>query len=173
MTADPLLADRAAIVGIAQSPFVKAIGRSEAAVAAETVLAALAEAGISPHEVDGYCSSTMENTQEIDLARNIGAGEMRFSTEVGYGGGGGCALVGLAAMAVAHKLANVVVVWRARNRGSGQRPWAAADQPPWTTWTRPYGLIRPVDEVAIVARRYLADHHVSREQLASVALTLR
>src|SRR5208282_1353093 len=44
---------------------------------------------------------------------------------------------------------------------------------PWTTWTRPYGLIRPVDEVAIVARRYLADHHVSREQLASVALTLR
>src|SRR5580692_4434949 len=132
MRGEHLLADRAAVVGIAESPFVKDIGRSESAVAAETVLAALADAGIDPGEVDGYCSSTMENTKEVDLARNIGAGDVRFFAQVGYGGGGGCATVGMAAAAVALGQAKVVVAWRARNRGSGQRPWAADDQPQFT-----------------------------------------
>jgi acetyl-CoA acetyltransferase len=170
---DKHLNDRAAVVGIAESPFMKNIGRSEADVAAETVLAALADAGVDPSAVDGYCSSDMETTLEVDLARNLGAGDIRFFTRVGYGGGGGCAMVGLAATAVATGLAEVVVVWRSRNRGSGERPWASQRQPPWTTWNRPYGLIRPVDEVAMVARRYLHDYGISREQLAAVALTQR
>jgi acetyl-CoA acetyltransferase len=165
--------DRAAVVGVAESPFVKNIGRSEGEVAAETALAALADAGIDPSEVDGYCCSDMETTLEVDLARNIGAGDIGFFARVGYGGGGGCAMVGLAALAVATGQAEVVVVWRARNRGSGERPWASQRQPPWTTWNRPYGLIRPVDEVAMVARRYLHRYGVPREQLAAVALTQR
>ena len=165
--------DRASIVGVAESVFSKSIGRSEEDIAVETVLAALGEAGIAPEEVDGFCSSDMENTQEVDLARNIGAGDARFFAQIGYGGGGGCGLVGLAAMAVTLGQADVVVVWRARNRGSGQRPWASTQQPPWTLWNRPYGLIRPVDEVAMVTRRYLYEYGVSREELAVVALTFR
>lgn len=173
MGADPELADKASIVGIAQSEFSKNIGRSEEAVAVEVVLTALADAGIAPEEVDGWCSSDMESNYEVDLAREIGAKEMRYFARIPYGGGGACAMVGHAALALTHRLADVVVVWRARNRGSGQRPWAAQAQPAWTSWNRPYGLFRPVDEVAMVSRRYLHDFRVTREELASVALNLR
>jgi acetyl-CoA acetyltransferase len=173
MGADQTLADKAAIVGIAQSPFVKNIGRSEAAVAVDVVLSALKDAGIDPKEVDGWCSSDMESNYEVDLAREVGAEKMRFFSRIPYGGGGACAMLGQAALALTHHLCDVVVVWRARNRGSGQRPWAATQQPAWTSWNRPYGLFRPVDEVAMVARRYLYNYGVTREELAHVALTLR
>ena len=80
---------------------------------------------LAPGDVDGLCSYTMEATEEVDIARNLGLGDITFFSQVGYGGGAGCATVGHAAMAVATGQANVVVAWRSRKRGSGQRPWAS------------------------------------------------
>jgi acetyl-CoA acetyltransferase len=40
-------------------------------------------------------------------------------------------------------------------------------------WTRPFGLLRPVDEIAVLARRYLHEFGYARSDLAAVALAGR
>jgi len=170
------LQDAAAIVGIGQTEFAKQIDRPESQLAAEAVVAALADAGIAPDEVDGLCSYTMETTEEVELAKSIGAGDLTFFSQVGYGGGAGCATIGHAAMAIATGQADVVVAWRSRKRGAARsRPWANASsqQSPQAQWTRPFGLLRPVDEVAMLARRYLHEFGGTRESLAEVAMAIR
>jgi hypothetical protein len=51
--------------------------------------------------VDGLSSFTMEPNMEVEIARNLGMGDITFFSQVGYGGGAACATVGHAAMAVA------------------------------------------------------------------------
>jgi acetyl-CoA acetyltransferase len=66
------------------------------------------------------------------------------------------------------------VAWRSRKRGSGGRPWAGKQQPSVAgSWTRPFGLLRPVDEIALLARRYLHETGATRESLADVAVAVR
>jgi acetyl-CoA acetyltransferase len=40
-------------------------------------------------------------------------------------------------------------------------------------WSRPSGLLRPVDEVAMLWRRYMHEYGATREQLANVAIAVR
>ena len=94
-----MLKDAAAIVGIGETAFAKRLEESEKALACRAVLAALDDAGIEPAEVDGFASYTMETTDEVELAKNVGAGDVTFFGQVGYGGGAGPACVGLLAMA--------------------------------------------------------------------------
>ena len=169
-----MLKDAAAIVGIAQTPFAKRLEPSEKALAAQVIVAALEDAGIAPSEVDGFASYTMESNDEVEIAKNIGAGDLTFFSQVGYGGGAGPACVGHLAMAVATGQCRVGIAWRSRKRGSGQRPWAGAAQASANAlWTRPHGLLRPVDEVAMLTRRYMHEYGATREHLANVALAVR
>lgn len=174
--------DRAAVVGIGQTAFARALAESETELAVRAALAALDDAGIEPAEVDGLVSFTVESTSEVELARNLGLGDVTFFSQVGYGGGGACATLAHLAMAVATGRCRVGLGWRSRKRGSGGRPWAraglgetpGADVTPRTDdWYRPWGLLRPVDQVAMLARRYMYEHGVTREHLANVAIALR
>src|SRR5215471_7193887 len=112
------LADRAAIVGIGQTAFSKGSPHSELSLACQAISAALDDAGIAPSEVDGLSSFTMEPNREVDVARNVGLGDVTFFTQVGYGGGAACGVVGHAAMAVASGQCEVAVAWRSRKRGA-------------------------------------------------------
>jgi len=169
-----VLKDAAAIVGIAQTPFAKRLEPSEKALAAQAIIAALEDAGIERSEVDGMASYTMESNDEVEIAKNLGAGDITFFSQVGYGGGAGPACVGHLAMAIATGQCRVGVAWRSRKRGSGTRPWAGAQQASANAlWTRPHGLLRPVDEVAMLTRRYMHEYGATREHLANVALAVR
>src|SRR5207248_8579520 len=141
------LRDRAAIVGIGHTEFVKDIGRPERTIALEAITGALDDAGLSPSDVDGLVKFTMEPTVEVEIARNLGVPNLRFFGEVGYGGGAGCGAVGHAAMAIATGMSVCVVVWPSRNRGGGGRPWApeANTGSGDIQWVPPRGLSRPVD----------------------------
>ena len=167
--------DAAAIVGIAETPFAKKLEPSEKELACQAILDALDDAGIAPSEVDGLASYSMENTDEVDIAKNIGAGDITYFSQVGYGGGAGPGVVGQLAMAIATGQCTVGVAWRSRKRGSGGRIWA--DQKiQFSTpaaWTRPWGLLRPVDEIALLTRRYMHEFGATREHLANVALAIR
>ncbi|MFE1784979.1 lipid-transfer protein, partial [Streptomyces sp. NPDC059506] len=83
------LSGAAAVVGIGATEFSKDSGRSELQLACEAVLAALDDAGISPEEVDGLTTFTMEGNPEIAVARTSGIGEKSVLSRVGYRGGGG------------------------------------------------------------------------------------
>ena len=104
--------DATAIAGIAQTEFAKHLEPTEAELACQVIVDACADAGIDPSEIDALCSYTMEATEEVEIARNIGCGDITFFSQVGYGGGAGCGVVGHAAMAVATGQAEVAVAWR-------------------------------------------------------------
>ncbi|GEB49522.1 MULTISPECIES: lipid-transfer protein [Streptomyces] len=167
--------DAAAIVGIGQTPFAKHLPEAEKTLACRAVLDALDDAGIAPSEVDAFASYTMEETEEVEVAKAIGAGDVTFFSKVGYGGGGSCATVAHLAAAIATGQATVGVAWRSRKRGSGARPWRNTQQqlPTPAQWTRPFGLLRPVDEIAMLTRRYMHEFGVSRDHLFNVALACR
>jgi acetyl-CoA acetyltransferase len=167
--------DATAIVGIAETPFAKHLEPPEAELACSVIVAACEDAGIDPSEVNALCSYTMEATEEVEIARNIGCGDVTFFSQIGYGGGAGCGVVGHAAMAVATGQANVAVAWRSRKRGSGPRPWTSTSvqlKVPGA-WTRPFGLLRPVDEIAMLTRRYMHEYGAKREHLCNVATAVR
>jgi acetyl-CoA acetyltransferase len=176
MGAELLIKDQTAIVGIGQTRFGKSVEGSEKRLACEAIVAALDDAGIDPSEVDAFSSYTMETTEEVEIAKNIGAGEVTFFSQIGYGGGAGCGTVGHVAMAVASGQARVGVAWRSRKRGSGGRPWAATGGPQLPTpaqWTRPLGLLRPADEIGLLTRRAMHEYGWTRDHLANVAIAVR
>jgi acetyl-CoA acetyltransferase len=114
-----------AIVGIGQSEFAKHLEPSEEELAVRAILAALEDAGIEAGEVDALSSFTMEATEEVAVAKNLGLGDITFFSKIGYGGGGGCGTIGHLSLAISGGLSTVGVAWRSRKRGSGIRPWAA------------------------------------------------
>lgn len=170
-----MLKDAAAIAGIAETRFAKQLDGSEKSLALDAILAALDDAGIAASEVDGFASYTLEESDEVEIAKNIGAGDVTFFSRVGYGGGAGPGCVGQLALAVASGQCRVGVAWRSRKRGSGGRPWAGSSPEASVSanWSRPFGLLRPVDEIAMLTRRYLHEVGGDRDHLANVALAVR
>lgn len=171
-----MLMDATAIVGIGETAFAKNLDPSELELACQAIKAALDDAGIKASEVDALSSYTMEESLEFDVARNLGMGDIHFFSQVGYGGGAGCGAVGHVAMAVATGVANVGVVWRARKRSDPRkRVWAQVSPLVTDHWkySRPWGLLRPVDEVAMFWRRYMHEFGATRDHLANVALACR
>ncbi|MDM4719421.1 lipid-transfer protein [Micromonospora sp. WMMA1363] len=176
-----MISGAAAIVGVGATEFSKESGRSEVRLAVEAVRAALADAGLSAADVDGLVTFTMDSTAEVALAREIGAGELRFFSQVGYGGGAACGTVQQAAMAVGAKVAEVVVCYRALNERSGRRfgrvSRAAATAPTSSGvdngWHYPMGLSTPAATVAMVARRYQHVFGATGEDFGRVAVAAR
>ena len=171
-----LIKDHTAIVGIGQTAFGKGLEASELSLACQAISLAIDDAGVKPNEVDGLVMFSMENGREVEVARNLGLGDITYFGEIGYGGGAGCGTVGHAAMAVATGQCRVAVAWRARKRSAkGSRPWANVAQRMggYQQWSRPFGLLRPVDEIAMLARRYMHEFGATRDQLANVALAFR
>src|ERR1700732_5495192 len=85
------LSGRAVIVGIGATDFSKDSGRSELRLAAEAVLDALGDAGLTPADVDGMVTFTMDSNTEIAIARAIGIGDLKFFSKIHHGGGAACA----------------------------------------------------------------------------------
>ncbi len=160
------LSRKAAIVGIGATDYSKDSGRTELRLAAEAVSAALADAGLTPADVDGLTSFSMDSNRATAVARSIGIGNLKFFSLIDFGGGAACATVQQAAMAVATGVADVVVAYRAFNERSatrfGQVSTALAGAPTSAgadaSWSYPHGLGTPAGQVAMVARRYM---HVS------------
>ena len=87
------LHDEAVIAGIGQTAYSKNSGVSELALATEAVRNAIEDAGIAPCEVDGLVTYTMDSSDEVEVARTVGIGDMTFWSQVNYGGGAAVGLV--------------------------------------------------------------------------------
>ncbi|MGW1539392.1 lipid-transfer protein [Streptomyces sp. NPDC002309] len=160
---------RAAIAGIGATEFSKDSGRSELRLAVEAVRAALDDAGLTPADVDGMVTFTMDTNPEITVARACGIGELSFFSRVHYGGGAACATVQQAALAVASGAAEVVVCYRAFNERSGRRFGSGVRHREPTAegvalgWVMPFGLLTPASWVAMAAQRYLHRYGLTAE----------
>ncbi|MEC4569997.1 lipid-transfer protein [Streptomyces virginiae] len=173
------LGGRAAIAGIGATEFSKDSGRSELKLAVEAVHAALDDAGLTPADVDGMVTFTMDTSPEITVAQAAGIGELSFFSRIHYGGGAACATVQQAALAVATGVAEVVVCYRAFNERSGRRFGSGVQQREASAegaalgWSLPWGLLTPASWVAMAAQRYLHTYHLTPEAFGHVAVTGR
>jgi acetyl-CoA acetyltransferase len=176
-----VISGAAAIAGIGATEFSKDSGRSELQLAAEATAAALADAGLSRSDVDGLVTFVMDGNAEIAVARELGVGDLRFFSQVGYGGGAACATVQQAALAVAAGIAEVVVCYRALNERSGHRfgQVSRAAVAAMTSsgvdngWHYPMGLGTPAATVAMIARRYMHEYGATSEDFGLVAVADR
>ena len=168
--------DRTAIVGLAQTEFGKGLEDSELSLACQAIAGAIADAGLRPSDVDGLASFSMEDMREVEVARNVGLGDITFFSQISYGGGAGCGTVGHAALAVAEGQCDVAVAWRARKRAArSSRVWMQTTPrlSDHYQWARPFGVIRPVDEIGLLMRRYMHEYGATRDHLANVAIAFR
>ncbi|MFP6580582.1 MAG: lipid-transfer protein [Myxococcota bacterium] len=173
------LHNQAVIVGIGQTEFTKNSGRSELALAAECVKNAIDDAGLSPADIDGMSAFTLDNTDEIELARTLGIPQLTFWGRIPYGGGAAVGIVHQAAMAVATGAAKYVVGYRALNGRSGQRysmgvsgDIVTSDLVHWGYYM-PSGLLTPASWVAMFTQRYLYETGCTSEDLGRVAVATR
>ncbi len=173
------LRDEAAIAGIGQTAYSKNSGVSELSLATEAVRKAIDDAGLSPGEVDGLVTYTMDSSDEVEVARTVGIGDMTYWSQVNYGGGAAIGVVAHAAMAVATGAAKNVVVYRALNGRSGQRMGQgvsgdiiSSDLIHWS-WYMPFGLLTPASWIALQARLYMEKYGATAEHLGHVAVTQR
>ncbi len=155
------ISGEAAIVGVANTEFSKNSGVSELELASVAVRDAIADAGLKPSDVDGMTTFTLDNTDEIEIARAVGIGDLTFYSRIPHGGGAATGLIHQAVMAVASEMAEVVVCYRALNGRSGHRyssgvsgTLLTADAIHWG-WYTPYGLMTPASWVAMYTQRYM------------------
>jgi len=174
------LRNKTAIAGIGATEFSKDSGRTELRLACEAVKAALDDGGLTPADVDGMATYSMDNNEEIEIARAVGIGDLKFFSRIPHGGGAACAVVGQAAMAVALGVANVVVCYRAMNERSQQRFGAPVQEPSRPDaqgvhfgWYIPFGLLTPAHWVAMFARRYMHEFGATSEDFGRVTVADR
>ncbi|MFE3256939.1 lipid-transfer protein [Nocardia sp. NPDC059229] len=176
------LSRSAAIVGIGATDFSKDSGRSELRLAAEAVTAALADAGLTPADVDGLTTFTMDTNTQAAVARAAGIPSLKFFSNIPFGGGAAAATVQQAAMAVATGVADVVVAYRAFNERSGNRfgqfaTHLATGNPSSSgvdnAFSYTHGLGTPAAQVAMVARRYMHVYGSRSEDFGRVAVADR
>ena len=132
---------------------------------------------MQPQDVDGLVTFTMDSSEEAEVARNLGIPRLTMFSRIPYGGGGACAVVMHAAMAVTTGAADVVVCYRAFNERSGMRYGGAAMTatmlPPFLDMYGPYGLLSPAGWVALQARRYMHEYGVTSADFGRISVVDR
>jgi acetyl-CoA acetyltransferase len=190
-------ARRAHLVGVGETRYSKwgKIGDvTEHALACEAIQRAVADAGLSMDDVDGLAAFAEDRNEAIFLAAELGLPELRFANMVWMpGGGGGCAAVSNATMAVETGQAEVVVVYRSLCQGQffrfGQggppREAPLPDTPPPSVqqatsmmlaslgFTMPYGLLNAAAAYGLPTRRHMHLYGTTSEQLGMIAVTFR
>lgn len=187
---------RAHIVGVGESRYARwgRIGDvTEHALACQVIQAAVADAGLDLDDVDGLASFAEDRNEAVFLAAELGLPALRFANMVWMpGGGGGCAAVGNAAMAVETGQAEVVVVYRSLCQGqffrfgqAGRDVAAPPDPAPPTVqpasslllasmgFALPYGLVMAAAAYALPTRRHMHRYGTTSEQLGAIAVTFR
>lgn len=173
------LKNEAAIAGIGVTEFSKKSGVSELSLAAQCIKAACDDAGLDPAEVDGLVSYTLDSTDEIEVARAVGTGDLKLFSKINYGGGAAVGTILQAVMAVATGTAKNVVCYRAMNGRSGRRMGqgvsgdiVSSDLIHWS-WYMAYGMLTPASWIALVANKYMHRYGVTEEDLGRVAISQR
>jgi acetyl-CoA acetyltransferase len=186
----------ACLVGMGETRYVKWGGiadTSEYQLAIDAILSAVADAGLSVDDVDGLASFADDRNEATFVAADLGIAELRYATMSWLpGGGGACAAVANAAMAVETGACEVVVVYRSLcqgqfhrfGQGPGGRPAKGPARVPGVrkartlldahlAFTMPFGMFSPPIAYAMVLQRHMHRFGTTVEQMGTVAVTTR
>ncbi|GGC49356.1 lipid-transfer protein [Siccirubricoccus deserti] len=173
------LANKAAVTGVGDTDYTRdAGGRSALSLQLEAALKALADAGLTPRDIDGIVMPSPGGPVVAeDLVTNLGIPDLRFSTGTPLGGAGPVAALQCAAAAVASGICSHVLLTLGRTGRSGQRIGARIQQmPQFRTvgeFEAPSGALAPAQYYAPMARRHMELYGTTSRQLAEIAVTTR
>jgi acetyl-CoA acetyltransferase len=179
--------NRAVITGVGQSQIGRRIGRTGIDLACEATLNAIADAGLTPDQIDGVASYPGPVSAEggfvgattHDVRNALGLRTTWYLSGVESAGQIGTLLDACSAVAsgrATHVLA-FRSVWEATAQAAVGRAAAitgymtrASGHP---AWRMPFGAASAANWIAMMAQRYMHDFGLTRAQLGHVALNAR
>ncbi len=174
------LRDKAAIVGIGSTTFSTDTSRPGVDLALQAIDAAIADAGLTAADIDGVVKYSVDSSTSVEmLAANLGVDDFAFWSEVPHGGGASCAVIQLAAAAVATGLAKNVVCFRSFTpadfldgaKHNSNTLWARHSGV--RDFMRTLGWNAMVDTFAMCAQRHMYEFGTTHEQLGAIVQACR
>ncbi|QFG21642.1 acetyl-CoA acetyltransferase [Actinomadura sp. WMMB 499] len=164
---------KAGIVGVAESDLGKTPHLTVLSQQALAAKAALDEAGLTKHDVDGlFTAGGWGWAPTMMLAEYLGI-QPSFTDSTNIGGASFEAHVGHAAAAIEAGLIDVALI----TYGSTQKTGGGRARPRTAALTgqydQPYGALTPVTSYALAAMRHMHEYGTTSEQLAEVAVAAR
>ena len=171
------LREKAAITGIGETAYVRGSGKSAFQLQIEASLTAIADAGLTPKDIDGIIPIGITGAPAEEFVTNFGIEDLRFSALTPMGGASSIAAVQCAAAAIAAGLCNHVLIAAGRNSFLGARAGVRIHEMPQfhfvTEFELPLGAIAPAQLYAPMARRHMELYGTTSKQLGEIAVTIR
>ncbi len=173
------LSEKGAITGIGETEYSRNSGRSSTTLQMEASLKAIADAGLSPKDIDGVIPYATGDTVAEDFITNLNLPDLRFSATTPLGGASVLASVQAAICAVNAGVANHVLIPIGRNgaSGIGGRIGSRVQNLPQFRvvgeFEMPLGQIAPAQLYAHMARRHMETYGTTSEQLGEIAVVTR
>ena len=166
----------AQVTGIGNTEYARKIDRPVEVLGLQAVLAAAADAGIAPAQIDGIINYPGHVGEDV-LLTNLALPHVKFRATIDLGGTSAVSGLRLAAMAVLTGVASNVLLLRAIKGSSGPRK---ADRPsflPGRNYRQQleatHGWNAPSQRYAMLCRRYMHEYGLKRETLGEIALAAR
>jgi acetyl-CoA acetyltransferase len=185
------LKDKTAIVGVGATPYYKrgqSVPETETSMACTAILAALADAGLTIKDLDGFAIYA-NSCDPATIGSILGVPEIRFAASLTSGGGGCAGSLGLAAAAITSGQAEVVVslmtLQQASKRlggtqvegggggGGGGSPYGGGGIPPSMAFIAGSGLLSPGHSFSLLAQRHMHLYGTKREHFAEICISQR
>jgi acetyl-CoA acetyltransferase len=173
------LRDKAVISGIGETRYVRAPGSDKTPVRLqmEAALAAIADAGLSPRDIDGLIPFAIPPLVAEDFVTNFGITDLHFSALTPMGGASATAALQCAAAVIASGVCRHVLLSLGRNGYSGTRITSRIAQMPQFRvvgeFEVPSGVVAPAQFYAPMARRHMELYGTTSRQLGEIAVTMR
>ena len=171
------LKERGAITGIGETAYSRNSGKSVVALQMEASLAAIADAGLAPTDIDGIIAYAPSGVVAEDFVTNFGIPDLRFSATTPMGGASAVAAVQCALAVVATGVCRHVLIPLGRNGASGSRIGARVREMPQFRvvgeFEMPVGALAPVQLYAPMARRHMELYGTTSRQFGEIAVATR
>jgi acetyl-CoA acetyltransferase len=171
------LREKAAITGVGETAYVRGSGKSAFQLQVEASLTAIADAGLTPKDIDGVIPIGITGAPAEEFVTSFGIEDLRFSALTPLGGASSIAAVQCAAAAIAAGLCNHVLIAAGRNSFLGARAGVRIHEMPQfhfvTEFELPLGAIAPAQLYAPMARRHMELYGTTSKQLGEIAVTIR
>ena len=172
------LRDKACVTGIGETVYMRGSSKTAFKLQIESSLKAIADAGLSPKDIDGIIPIGLVSGTADDFIDNFGLPDLRFSAVVPHGGASPAMALQCAAVAVASGACNHVLITFGRNVSAAANKAGARihNMPQFhfvTEFEYAMGAIAPAQLYAPMARRHMELYGTTVEQFGEVAVACR